>query len=168
MYSTWSVNDRAGSNLTPRYFILFVLVIFSFPKCISWRVILMHLWRVPKIMKWVLSQLRDSLLYWNQGYTVVIMLLRPASMSWLFLPTTDLCDLANQGHNSRTNRLSQGPMGKLYTKHQYDSSNTFWLIVQKWESSDRRMGGQHHNIIRPYDGRIISDNMVFLLSNSWD
>ncbi len=37
----------------------------------------------------------------------------------------DFCDLENQGHDPKTNRLPQGPMGTLYNKYQYDSCNTF-------------------------------------------
>ena len=37
----------------------------------------------------------------------------------------DLCDLENQGHDPKTNRVPQGPMGEQYTMFQFDSCNTF-------------------------------------------
>ena len=41
-------------------------------------------------------------------------------------------------------------MGKLYTRFQFDSCNTFWVIMQKWCLwTDRQMDRQRHNIICP-------------------
>ena len=37
----------------------------------------------------------------------------------------DLCDPENQVQDFKTNSLSWGPMGKLYTKYQFDSYKTF-------------------------------------------
>ena len=48
-----------------------------------------------------------------------------------------LCDLENHGHDTKTNRLPQRPMGEA-TKCQYDSRKNFWVITRKWVSSDRQ------------------------------
>ena len=49
-----------------------------------------------------------------------------------FLKTKfDLCDLENQNHDPRTNRLPQAPMWKLYTRFQFDNCKTFRVI--KWQ-----------------------------------
>ena len=58
----------------------------------------------------------------------------------------DLCHLENQGHDAKTIRLPQGPMGKMYTRIEVDSCDTFRVEVV---SSDRRTDRQHHNIICP-------------------
>ena len=37
----------------------------------------------------------------------------------------DLCDLENQGHDPKTNRVPWGPMGKVYSRFEVDSCKLF-------------------------------------------
>ena len=48
------------------------------------------------------------------------------------LDLCDLTDLENQSHNLKINRLSNGPIGKLYAKFQVDSRESFQDIEWKW------------------------------------
>ena len=49
---------------------------------------------------------------------------------WSYRPESefdlcDFCDLKNQGHDPETNSIPQGPMGKRYTRFQFDGCKTF-------------------------------------------
>ena len=90
-------------------------------------------------------------------------------MLWSYALETgfDLCDhhdLENWGHASQTNRLPRGPMGKLYTKDQYESCNTFWVIAWKYVLLCATPATSHHSpLILPILYATITLYMYYLI-----